>query len=67
MWLFVCSGSSWVQTCETGDQLYSNTYPNNECSLHGREDLAKLEIEAFWLEDLSHMEQLIQSDDSYFS
>ena len=25
--------SSWIQTCKTGDQRYSNTFHNGECSL----------------------------------
>ena len=33
--LFVSSSvSSWIQTCKTGDQTHSDSFPNGECSLH---------------------------------
>ena len=32
--LFCVYWSSWIQTCKTGDQLYSDTFPNGDCSLN---------------------------------
>ena len=33
MWKLVCSEAVESKTCETGDQLFSDTSPNGECSL----------------------------------